>query len=297
MNMYEFSQKVCRAVKEDLGEKYSVELKEVRKNNGILLHGLLISSGDQNVVPTIYLEHFFRAYEEGMTFAEVMRRLLEVYGQDVPAKSINMEFFRDFDKVRDRICYRLVGRAGNEELLKDVPYVEFLDMAVCFFYAYKGKELGEGSILIHNSHMEMWKCGVADLMGLARQNTPVLFPWQCCTMEEVIREMIDREHQEELLAEEVPMRVLSNRQRMNGAACLIYPEVLEQLAEEYKADLYILPSSIHETILLADRGREKPGELKSMIVQVNRTQVAPEEVLTDSLYRYDRVKKRVEIIL
>lgn len=297
MDIKEFAQKVCKAVKEKLGEQHTVELKEVRKNNGVLLHGLLISSGSHNVVPTIYLDHFFRAYNEGMTFAEILRKLLEVYGQDVPARSINMEFFRDFEKVQDRICFRLIGQAGNEELLRDIPYVEFLDMAICFFYAYKGNELGEGSILIHNSHMKMWECSVADLMGLARRNTPTLFPWQCCTMEEVIREMIDRERQGELLAEEVPMKVLSNRQRMNGAACLIYPEVLEGLAEECKTDLYILPSSIHETILLADSGKERPGELKSMIIQVNRTQVAPEEVLTDSLYRYDRGKKRVEIIL
>lgn len=297
MDIKEFAQKVCKAVQEKLGEQHTVELKEVRKNNGVLLHGLLISSGSHNVVPTIYLDHFFRAYNEGMIFADIMRRLLEVYGQDVPARSVNMEFFRDFEKVQNRICFRLIGQTGNEELLRDIPYVEFLDMAICFFYAYKGNELGEGSILIHNSHMKMWECSVADLMGLARQNTPMLFPWQCCTMEEVIREMIDRERQEELLAEEVPMKVLSNRQRTNGAACLIYPDVLEHLAEEYKTDLYILPSSIHETILLADSGRERPGELKSMIVQVNRTQVAPEEVLTDSLYRYDRGKKRVEIIL
>ena len=297
MDITDFAQKVCKAVKEKLSDQHTVELKEVRKNNGVLLHGLLISSGSHNVVPTIYLDHFFRAYTEGMTFAEILRRLLEVYGQDVPARSIDMEFFRDFEKVQNRICFRLIGQAGNEELLNDIPYVEFLDMAICFFYAYKGNELGEGSILIHNSHMEMWECSVTDLMGLARQNTPALFPWQCCTMEEVIREMIDREHQEELLAEEVPMKVLSNRQRTNGAACLIYPNVLEHLAEESKSDLYILPSSIHEAILLADSGREDPGELKSMIVQVNRTQVAPEEVLTDSLYRYDRGKKRVEIIL
>lgn len=297
MDIKEFAQKVCKTVKEKLGEQYTVELKEVRKNNGVLLHGLLISSGNHNVVPTIYLDHFFRAYNEGMTFADIMRRLLEVYGQDVPARSINMEFFRDFEKVQNRICFRLIGQAGNEELLRDIPYVEFLDMAICFFYAYKGNELGEGSILIHNSHMKMWECSVADLMGLARQNTPMLFPWQCSTMEEVIREMIDREHQEELLSEEIPMKVLSNRQRTNGAVCLVYPDVLEHLAEEYKADLYILPSSIHETILLADSGKERPGELKSMIVQVNRTQVAPEEVLTDSLYRYDRGNRRMEIIL
>lgn len=297
MNINEFAQKVCKAVGEELGAKYNVELKEVRKNNGVLLHGLLISSGEGNVVPTIYLEHFFRVYEEGMTFGEVIRRLLEVHGQDVPARSVDMDFFRSYEKVRDRICYRLIGMAGNEELLKDIPFVEFLDMAICFFYAYKGESLGEGSILIHNSHMEMWGCNVTDLMELAQQNTPELFPWQCCTMEEVLREVADKNLHDELLAKEVSMNVLSNRQRMSGAVCLIYQGVMEQLAEEYQSDLYILPSSIHEVILLADSGKEHPRDLKSMIVQVNRTQVAPEEVLSDSLYRYDRGKKRVEILL
>lgn len=297
MDINEFAQKMCIAAGEKLGGKYSVELKEVRKNNGVILHGLLISSGEGNVVPTIYLEHFFRAYEEGLDFTEVLQKLVEAYGQDMPSRNIDMEFFKSFEKVRERICFRLVRVAGNEELLRDIPYVEFMDLAICFFYAYKGESLGEGSILIHNSHMEMWGCNVADLMGLARQNTPVLFPWSCCTMEEVIREMVDKSHQDELLAKEVPMKVLSNCQRTSGAACLIYQGVLEQLADEYQADLYILPSSIHEVILLADSGREKPGELKAMIMQVNKTQVAPEEVLSDSLYRYDRRKRRVEIIL
>ena len=297
MNINEFAQKVCRAVGEELGAKYNVELKEVRKNNGVLLHGLLISSGEGNVVPTIYLEHFYRVYEEGMTFGEIIRRLLEVHGQDVPARSVDMEFFRDYGKVCGRICYRLIGRSGNEELLKDVPFVEFLDMAICFFYAYKGESLGEGSIMIHNSHMEMWKCNTADLMEQAQRNTPMLFPWQCCTMEEVLREVTDKNLQEELLAKEVPMRVLSNHQRMNGAVCLIYQGVMERLAKEHQADLYILPSSIHEIILLPDTGKENPRDLKSMIVQVNRTQVAPEEVLSDSLYRYDRRKRCVEIVL
>ena len=296
MEINEFAQKVRSAVEKELGEKYSVELKEVYKNNGVLLHGLLISSNACNVAPTIYLEHFWRAYEEGMTFAEVLKRLLETYGRDVPAKGIDMEFFRDFDKVRDRICYRLVGQAGNRQLLDKIPHVEFLDMAVCFFYAYSGETLGEGSILIHNSHMEMWNTGTEELMRIAGHNTPRLFPWQCSTMEEVLREVTGGEYSEEFLAGEVPMKILSNRQRTHGAGCLIYQGVLEQLAQECNADLYILPSSIHEVILLAVSGREAPDELKSMILQVNRTQVAPEEVLSDSLYRYDRRKKAVEII-
>lgn len=297
MTIDEFSLKVNKAVEEKLGPNYHVELKEVRKNNGVLLHGLMILSESNNVAPTIYLEHFWRAYEEGMTFTEVLRRLLEIYGKDAPTKSINMDFFKEFEKVRDRICFRLVAQAGNEELLKDIPYVEFLDMAICFFYAYKGDDLGEGSILIHNSHIKMWNCSVANLMEHAKKNTPVLFPWQCCTMEEVLCEMMEKDSVDQLQAYDVPMKILSNRQRTNGAVCLIYQGVLEHLADVYESDLYILPSSIHEVILLSDTGKEKPAELKAMIVQVNRTQVAPEEVLSDSLYRYDRKEKRVELVL
>lgn len=297
MTIDEFALKVNRAVEEKLGPNYHVELKEVRKNNGVLLHGLMILSEANNVAPTIYLEHFWRAYEEGMTFAEVLRRLLEIYGKDAPTKNINMDFFKEFEKVRDRICYRLVAQVGNEEFLKDIPYVEFLDMAVCFFYAYKGEDLGEGSILIHNSHMEMWNCSVAKLMELAGKNTPVLFPWKCCTMEEVLREMLEKDSVDQLQAQDVPMKILSNSRRTNGAVCLIYQGVLEHLSDVYESDLYILPSSIHEVILLSDTGKEKPAELKAMIVQVNRTQVAPEEVLSDSLYRYDRKRKRVELVV
>ncbi len=296
MKFEEFTEKFSAAVQEKLGENYSISIKEVKKNNGVPVHGMMISSGGGNVVPTIYLEHFYRRFTEGEPFEEVVEKLLEVYGNDVPEQNVDMEFFRDFEKVRDRICYRLVGRNGNVEMLSDMPYVEFLDMAVCFFYAYRGEILGEGSILIHNSHMEAWGCTVADLVRLAKRNTPMLFPLKCSTMAEMLRNLAGEDCRESI-TEEIPMRVLTNVQQTNGAVCLIYPGVLEHLADKSGTDLYILPSSIHETILLEDSGREDPRELKSMICQVNRTQVAPEEVLTDTLYRYDRTKKRVEVVL
>lgn len=294
MEIKEFAQKVCQAVGGSLGEDYNVELKEVRKNNDVLLHGLTIQAKDHNVAPTIYLEHFWRAYEEGMSFSEIIRKLMTVYGQDAPTGSVDMEFFRDFEKVKDRICYRLVGITENRKLFEDIPYVEFLDMAVCFFYAYSGEVLGEGSILIHNSHMEMWGTGVAELMSLAKENTSRLFPGRCYTMEEVLEELIGEEEREASFSGRVPMKVLTNDKRMHGAVCMIYQGMLDSIAEELGSSLYILPSSIHEVILLAEEEAADPEELKEMIIQVNRTQVAPEEVLSDSLYRYDRLQKRVE---
>lgn len=305
MEMNIFAGKVRDAVEKKLGEAYKVEVREVQKNNGVVLHGLLILTDDRNVIPTLYLEPFWEAYESGTSLAEIVRRLIRIYREDLPGTSIDMDFFRHFTGVSERICYRLIRQKENEELLKDIPYIPFLDLAICFFYAYRGEALGEGAILIHNSHMELWNTTVKELLELAQKNTPVLFPWRCNSMEQVLREMMteeeymaempDAEESEDFFAGN-PLWVLSNEQRAQGASCILYPGLLKQLAEKEKKSFYILPSSIHEVILLTDQGMETHQQLKDMIAEVNRTQVAPEEVLSDSLYYYDFLKEKIQIV-
>ena len=303
MEINEFTKKVRNAIEKEFGEEYRVELKEVRKNNGVLLHGLLIVSKDRNVIPTIYLDSFWEAYEGGVTFSEIVSRLVEIYRKETCRKNIDLEFFRDFKKVKDRICYRLVGRKTNEGLLSDVPHIDYLDLAVCFFYAYRGPELGEGSILIHNSHMELWQTNTLELLEIAEKNTQAIFPDRIYSMEEILEDLLreKRESSEEAedykeLLETVPNKSLSKVQKTQGATCVLYEGVLEKLAVGYGSSFYILPSSIHEVILLPDKGDESAENLKSMIHEVHRTQVAAEEVLSDSLYYYDFTEKKLKII-
>lgn len=304
MKLNEFAGKVCAAVQNELGADYRIELKEVRKNNGVLMRGLMVFSDRVNIVPTIYLESFWEAYENGISFAAVVRRIVKLYREEVPEKNIDIDFFRYFDRVKDRICYRLVRREGNEELLKECPHVEFLDLAICFFYAYDGTRIGEGSILIKNAHALRWGVRTGDLMRCAETNTARLFRWESFLMEELLRESedfglggeTDQKAGTEKCADAMPMRVLTNEKRIHGAVSMIYRGVLEKLAEEVKKSLYILPSSIHEVILLADTGREAADSLKQMIREVNAAHVAPEEVLSDNLYYYDFHEKKIKIV-
>lgn len=157
MDMETFVREICAAVEKELGREFRAEVREVRKNNGVLLHGLLVSSEGPAVVPTIYLERFLEAYVSGAAFEEVVRKVLSVYEESNTKGCIDMDFFRSFEDVRDRICYRLVGMKGNEALLEEIPYIGFLNLAICFYYAYHGEELGDGTVLIYNSHMEMWE--------------------------------------------------------------------------------------------------------------------------------------------
>lgn len=298
MKMREFAEKVCTAVTEELGVGYKAEVGKVRKNNGVFLYGLQITDGKQDATPVIYLEPFWEGYKSGALFVDVIRGLVDVYRESMPKGDINMEFYRHYEMVKDRICYRLVGRKENEALLKDIPHTEFLDLAVCFYYAldFDKEGLGEGSILVRNAHMEAWGVSMEELFRQAQSNTPRIFPWEYIPLEKIMAGIMQEEGEEfipEDLSREVPMKVLSNSRRMYGAACMLYPGVLAGIAAKEKSNLYIIPSSLHELILLPDDGVVVAEELKKMIFEVNRTQVIPEDVLSDSLYYYDREKGEV----
>lgn len=304
MEIREFTEKVQKKVSRRLGEGYQVQTKKVCKNNNICMHGLTILAEGQNVSPTIYLNHFLEAYNSGMTLSEVVSKIIRIYNEGTPCQSVNMDFFKSFERVADRICYRLISAGANSVLLEKIPHVPFLDLAICFYYAYEGKELGTGTILIHNSHMEMWGTSTEELMRLAGENTKRLFPWECRSMLSLLEECEEKKGwrgmedpgEAQAFAEGFSMLVLSNRQRINGAACILYPQVLEEIAERTKTSFFILPSSIHETILVGDGGRNEGESLQKMVEEVNATQVEPEEVLSDRVYYYNSAEKSVKII-
>lgn len=302
MKMETFAEMICTEVGRALGRKAGVEVREVRKNNGVILHGLMARKQGCNVSPTISLDTYLEAYESGADLESIVRSILDIFQKSGSRESVDMEFFKTFERVRDRICYRLIGRKGNEALLEEIPYIEFLDLAVCFYYAYDG-ELGDGTVLIYNSHMEMWGSNVMELLALSKRNTPRIRPWECCGLQEIVKELIEAEGMGndtevpegilEAVCGDVPMMILTNTIRIHGAACMLYPGVLKKMAQRIGKDFFIFPSSIHEVILLPDTGKESSEALKEMIRNVNSTKVAPEEVLSDTLYRYDSSQGRV----
>lgn len=301
MRLEKFMNTVIARVQDIAGADASVQMQEVRKNNNVVLHGMTILRKGQNVSPTIYLDSFYELLEEGMDVEHIVRRILEVYVRGLPKGNVDMEFFKDFHKVRDRIVYRLVNLEKNRELLREIPHVEFLDLAVCFYYSYEHPELGEGMILIHNTHVEMWKTCHRELMQLAEYNTPRLMQAQLCSMDNALKGILD----EEALAQLRQMQketnkylyVLSNDRRCHGAAAILYPGTLAEAARQLGGSFYILPSSIHEVILLRDDGQSDGQQLHEMIADINRSQLREEEVLSDYAYRYDAAAGKVMEVL
>ncbi len=287
-----FAEVVCRAVSEELGGESQVKLQEVIKNNGIVLQGLVILNGRSNLSPTIYLNPFLEAYENDMPMADIVAGILDIYKREMPANNVNLNFFRDFEKVKGGICYRIINRERNKKLLERIPHIDFLDLSICFYYSYQNDVLGNGSILIYNNHMDFWHCNVEMLLKCARTNTPRIYPLEFINMTEILGGIVDGENG----PVELPMYMLSNEQRTFGAASILYPDALACAGIKFRENFYILPSSIHEVILLPEHAAGDVETMRDMVREINLTQVAPEEVLSDNVYFYDRLSNHVRIV-
>jgi len=275
-----------------------VRVQAVKKNNNVTLHGISIKEPGCNIAPTIYLESYFKDYENGRSLDSIASSIYEMAQADKMDKSIDMEWFRDFGKVRDKVAYKLINYEANRELLKTVPYSKFLDLAKVYYVVIESPDFGMGTILIHNSHLELWGIKPELLVAVAEENTPRQLPVEIGSLCDVMKSLVA---DDEMLSDcidsmgDCPMYVASNFKRTFGAAVMCYPYAIKRLAERLESDLFILPSSTHEVLLVLPKEGENATALKSMVYEVNRTQVAAEEVLSDSVYYYSREKDIITV--
>ncbi len=303
MSYIDFCNKVEKSVSEIYGDEARVYVTDVTKNNGLVLKGLVISQKDSRISPTIYLEQFYGMYEEGVTFGEVISRILKcdrAYGN----ATFNADAFTDFDKVKERIIYKIVNLDMNRELLKTTPYVPWNDLAVVFCFLVDGGGDGYATILIRNEHIAMWHTDTDELYELASHNTPSLMTDEIDSMDNIIGEMLmsrfpggDDEYTGLLESGSPCLYVLSNERRIFGATSMLYSEHIRELADSFDSDLLILPSSIHEVIILPDIYEYDPDHMRSMVREINETQVDVEDRLSDNIYRFERDTNEIRLVV
>ncbi len=195
--------------------------------------------------------------------------------------------------VLDFVVYKLVNYERNRELLTRIPHLPFFDLAIVFYLLLTDEILGTATVLIHNSHLKLWNAGCSDLYRDARRNSVRLLPARLSRMSDVIRELSG---EEEFFDMELPMYVLTNEVKALGAACILYEGILDRCAKTLGEDYYILPSSIHEVILVPSSAVQEPGELCRMVRDINETQVEDTEVLSDQAYLYSSESGQITLI-
>lgn len=329
MNFMLFTASVVKGLQEKMGEDYKIFSNHVKKNNGIELTGIIVEEKNCNTSPTIYINDFYENFQNGVSIDEIVDEIFRIFRQTKIPDSVDLSGFIQYERAKKQVAFKLVNYEKNKELLKTIPHKVFYNLAMVFYYAVQEPPFyGKASILIHNSHLESWHIDFQELYCQALSNTPRMFPASIENIEDMIVGMLHgsmkkdtgpkageneaasetagQEWIDQLLLrlkedieneeERIPMYVLSNRQKMQGAACIFYPDILKNFSKEKNSDLYILPSSIHEVILLPAKDATDKEELLTMVTEINRTQVEECEVLADSVYYYHKDSDRLEQI-
>lgn len=196
------------------------------------------------------------------------------------------------EEIKDKILFQVMNVEKNRELLEQIPHDIYLDLAIVFFYFENDGDCRQKICLFDNLQMEQYGVTVGELKGWAMENTPRLLPVSFHSMEDILRGF----HIWEQVGggtEPLPLYVLTNVKMFLGAACIFYPEVLGSIGNAVQTDFYILPSSIHECIILPAVDGYSKSELEEIVRQVNEAQVPEQEILSNYVYFYDKNGKKM----
>ena len=293
MEYREFLENVRKEVESRYDSNVSVTLNHVMKNNGTELDGITIMEKDKNIAPTIYINSFYDRYREGVSLKAVVSEIIRIYNQNKNSININADYFENYENVRKTIVYKLVNYQKNKKLLEDVPYKIVLDLAVVFYCLIEQRKGVSATALIHNEHLRIWNVTEDEIYNDALKNTPVLLAGSIVPMSKILSEIagtapVDNDEKVcEYTGEDI-LYVLTNSSRVNGAACILYDNLLKKFANDVHSDLYILPSSVHEVIIVPKKNAFDKSELADMVREVNEQGVSQDEILSDNVYEYNR---------
>lgn len=320
MDYETFTEKVRKHIQPFLKPNQNARLKRILKNNGCEYTSLIIDTEGEPLAPAIYLENFYDSFlEENIYFNNdqvteddrfdaIAHRIL--LGMEHLAQPDLSEDLRDYKTVRDRICLKLVSRSENVDLLKHTPSIAFHDLCVLFFIHLEMSDRTFGCILLKEEQFLKWNLTPTALYPVALENTMRIFPAELCALQSVLLSMCKNDpddtqeaHNRDTMkkicdysgdawqAPKNPMihqsMVLTNKNKYFGATAVLYPQLLNRIGDALQGSYYLIPSSVHEMLILPSSIGIDSREIDEMIREINKTEVSAEEVLGTHCYYFD----------
>ena len=197
---------------------------------------------------------------------------------------------KNFETIQSKFVFKLIHAQKNEALLRTIPHIPYRDLAIVFYILFDVDENGTATIPITHELLEMWETTQEKVYQIAKKNIATLLPATLKPMQVVIEELTGMPYEG---AEEDIMFVLTNSIRNFGASCILYSGILDQIGGLFGENYFILPSSIHEVILIPESKSPPIDVLNDMVSEINETQLSVEEVLADHAYYYDCAKQQL----
>ena len=275
MNYTEFKDAFVDSFQDYLPAQYQdweVRLLETVKVNGCYDTVVVMPPDGMGGSPNLYVEELFEYYVRCKDFQKVCRKAASIFvmGMDYISKLGAVPIV---DLPEDRIIFSLIPQEDNERLLADTPHRLTMDLAVIYRVLLDAEDGGFDSTMITNDIAEAWKLTEERLYELALENTPEILPL-------------------EVIEQDGVFSILTNERHTLGAASMLYPGALKDVADKIETDLFILPASMHEVFVVPDMGQDVL-DMHRIVADANMYLSHREEYLADHAYYYHKETDQV----
>lgn len=277
---------------DDVYKDLVIDDVEVAKMNDQKLHGLTFKPKGSDAAPTLYIDDLYERHENGEDIGFLLVDLANRYAEARKAPT-PPDIDLSWDKVKDSLSVRLLEKKRNIDFLSNMPYVDVGNgLAMTVDINMPGDMHGEWRIAVNHGVMQQLGVDRNELFLKAMESAVSYDPAALTDMSQALfspdkENLLDRTDPLEPM-EVGGMYVLTTESGNLGASALFYPDVKEKAAEMLGSGYYVLPSSIHECILVPETAGINEKDLCDMVKQANRTVVEPKDVLSDNVYHYDR---------
>lgn len=251
---------------------------QVLKNNGVKLDGFSYEINGNKACPTVYVNHYYKESLNEKDLQRIAKQILQIQrGSQVLEESDLLQLL-DYEEIKDHIFYRLISKEKNKELLETLPHILWMDLAVVFYFEIPEHMIERASALISFAQLKEWGISMPELYRMASENMDKI--WTSLVPMECFLEKFG------LSLQHSGIYLLQTGKTNYGAAVILNPNILEQCYETLGEDFYVLPSSVHEVLILPLSMAPEKEEVDKMIQEVNESCVDAEDFLGDHAYRY-----------
>lgn len=209
---------------------------------------------DSSIGVNISVEKAFAAYENGTPIPEIAEHFADAIEKGFrESPQVDLESLSDYEQMKSKLSMEVVSAEKNAELLESVPHERMEDMAVVYRFVLDQTDSGNGTILVTNQLLEQYGITKEQLRADAMENAPEIRPSEIRGMSEVMSELAPGLIPE-VAPEDEQMFVATVPDKIHGAGVIAYPNFMEDAAQKMGGDFFVLPSSIHEVLLVKDNG-------------------------------------------
>lgn len=298
-NRNEFFEYVKENVKEYLPpafEKMKITVDELRKENDRMYHALTIPFPEERVSIRIYLDGFYQRYQDGQGLSACVGDIADLCIEYKDMENVKgVVDVSDYEKIKGQLLVMLCDPELNQKYLEDKVYTRHGDFAAVYRVIIQKDEEETLSFPITELMMKEWKIPLErlhrDAILADKKRQPYLY-----NLDELLGfELAMSKKPQNLLEEGTEYHptgtrtlCLTNENKTYGASLILHDDIMKRAGEILDSDFYVLPSSIHETLFIADTETSSVEGLSSMVKEINETQVKLEDKLSDKVQYYDR---------